>query len=220
MSADPVLTLTASSKVDVCTVFPILPTKGLKLRAIRWRGEGHTTKMGRGSAGSRAKPCLTCALRETGVWRSLPQRWNLPFRARCYESQPLRHLLSLTLLRPLGLPWNLNLFQLWLSMEGGSPQAPWRGRHLVNRSQSSLKGAHSIYSWSAHNSALGPIAQNKNWTPCLACNAVHALALPIIPAPPHLSISKPLSPFQPHRPPVCSASVSHPRAFAYAVPPA
>lgn len=46
MSADPVLTLTASSKVDVCTVFPILPTKGLKLRAIRWRGQGHMTKNG------------------------------------------------------------------------------------------------------------------------------------------------------------------------------
>lgn len=53
---------------------------------------------------------------------------NLPFRASCYDSQPLRHLLSLTLLRPLGLPWNLNLFQLRLSMEVGPPQAPWRGQ--------------------------------------------------------------------------------------------
>lgn len=39
-----ILTLTTSSKVNMCTVFPILPMKGLKFKTIRSPGQGHMAK--------------------------------------------------------------------------------------------------------------------------------------------------------------------------------
>lgn len=83
-----ILTLTTSSKEDICTVFPILPMKGLKLNTIRSLGQGHMAKNWQSQWRQGCKAVSYFAAWERELWSLLPQRWNSAIKSRCLGMNP------------------------------------------------------------------------------------------------------------------------------------